>query len=225
VVVVMGHGRSHGMVVSSAGGPRGVVGSDRHGTPRAIIMSSIVRLFSMSPFAGVRSVLTQTRVRCAGHHQKSKIMIRVAPWHKLSPPLPCSRAAALHHLARYILVRPAMRLTKHAPATRRVSGGAPSSKDQYSMRHGYHLSSSCSGAERPSIAAPPPPPLQHRGDQTCSQHAPCLPPPLVTTATVSTRSMANATAASGTFNRIGVGTDTMPAPTQPLPRTKHTPLE
>ena len=129
---------------------------------------------------------------------------------KLAPaPLLSSRAAARHRLARCILVRPAMRLTKHDPATRRASGGAPRSKGPYSMRCGYHLSSSCGGAERPSSAAYAPP-VQHGGDQTCSQRAPCTPPPLVATATASSRSMANATAASGTFNRVGVGTDTMP---------------
>ena len=122
-------------------------------------------------------------------------------------------------------MRPAMRLTKHDPATRRASGGAPRSKGPYSMRRGYHLSSSCGGAERPSSAAYAPP-VQHGGDQTCSQRAPCTPPPLVATATASSRSMANVTAASGTFNRIGacycIGVLT---PCQPSPRTKYTPLE
>ena len=122
-------------------------------------------------------------------------------------------------------MRPAMRLTKHVPATRRASGGAPRSKGPYSMRCGYHLSSSCGGAERPSSAAYAPP-VQHGGDQTCSQRAPCTPPPLVATATASSRSMANVTAASGTFNRIGacycIGVLT---PCQPSPRTKYTPLE
>ena len=142
------------------------------------------------------------RIRCVRHHEKNKNHALAGP----SPPLLCSHAPARHHFDRCILVRPATRLTKHAPSMRRASSDAPRSKGPYSMRRGYHLSSSCGGAERPSSATCAPP-VQHGGDQTCSQRAPCIPIPLVTTATVSTRSIANATAASGTLYRC---TDSMP---------------
>ena len=143
------------------------------------------------------------RIRCVRHHEKNKNHCR---WPGPPRPLLCSHAPARHHFDRCILVRPATRLTKHAPSMRRASSDAPRSKGPYSMRRGYHLSSSCGGAERPSSAACAPP-VQHGGDETCPQRAPCIPIPLVTTATVSTRNMANATAASGTLYRC---TDSMP---------------
>ena len=85
--------------------------------------------------------------------------------------MPCTCAAAYHHLDPTTGVRWPTRQLKHTTAARKASGGVPRSTGPYSMPCECHLTNSCSGADWLE-PRPPPPPHTHPCSTVAIRRAP-----------------------------------------------------